>query len=200
MYIVLEILFAFVFYEEHTRERNGGAREWENKALIWWMKFVTKRPKLYGIKKNFNFAFFHPSFLSILSFSTKIKNKIIKIHCFFAHISFFWYPSTEKSVSFTYKKKERVQCVVEQLTWCARSASALRDSASRSCKLNESNMASDVFHSASLDIICKFRNWQKWESKKEELKKKNFFWCLMMMLSYYFKTCRITDINDSIRH
>lgn len=42
----------------------------------------------------------------------------------------------------------------KRLTWCARSASALRDSASRSCKLNESNMASDI-HSASFDIVCK---------------------------------------------
>lgn len=39
----------------------------------------------------------------------------------------------------------------KKLTWCARSASALRDSASRSCKLNESNMASDI-QRASLDM------------------------------------------------
>lgn len=46
------------------------------------------------------------------------------------------------------RRKERKE---KKLTWCARSASALRDSASRSCKLNESNMASDI-QRASLDM------------------------------------------------
>lgn len=51
------------------------------------------------------------------------------------------------------KSKDLTKFSIErgELTWCARSASALRDSASRSCKLNESNMASDI-HSASLDM------------------------------------------------